>query len=324
MPNPMDAFKNTLLLEREKMYEDLEHVDFCNNEMLPSNRLISILKDSDLDQTKAKYILENFKDYFDIADEWERKAKTIKVVDENQLTDIKIARTGRLFLREKRIAIEKARKKLKEQSLREGKAIDGIANVLKALIVPIEEYLEKQEKFVEIKESLRIQAIKEEEELKAEQKRIEQEREAQELQKKIEQENLRLRREAAEREKVLEEERRKARAKEAEIKAQAEAKQKRIQAEANRKLREEQTKKEEAQRELFLKREQERKEREEEEKKKEQLLRASDSEKIRHLTTQLKNITIPTVKSKRSIALMEEVRQHLNEIIKSLTLEEDF
>jgi hypothetical protein len=40
---------------------------------------------------------------------------------------------------------------LKEQALREGKAVDGIANVLKALIVPLEEHLDKQERFVEIR-----------------------------------------------------------------------------------------------------------------------------------------------------------------------------
>ena len=83
-------------------------------------------------------MLDNFSDYFKIAAEWEQKAKTIKVVDETQKADMEMARVGRLFLREKRIAIEKKRKELKEQSLREGKAIDGIANVLKAVIVPIE------------------------------------------------------------------------------------------------------------------------------------------------------------------------------------------
>jgi hypothetical protein len=71
-----------------------------------------------------------------------------------------MAREGRLFLKEKRVFIEKTRKDLKEQSLREGKAIDGIANVLKALIEPIEKYLEQQEKFIEIQEDNRIEEQK--------------------------------------------------------------------------------------------------------------------------------------------------------------------
>ena len=115
------------------------------------NQLQVIVKDSGLEPTKAKFILDNFQNYFEVADEWTKKAKSILVTNENQTADMEMARVGRLFLREKRIAIEKVRKELKEQALREGKAIDGIANVLKALIVPIEEYLEQQEKLVEIK-----------------------------------------------------------------------------------------------------------------------------------------------------------------------------
>jgi len=151
------------------------------------NNLQIIIKDSGLEETKANFLLTNFQDYFKIASEWELKAKTIIVNDPNQKTEMQMARVGRLFLREKRIAIEKSRKELKEQSLREGKAIDGIANVLKALIEPIEEYLDKQEHFVEIKQ-------KEEEELKriAEEKRVADELLAKEKVDREEQERIRL------------------------------------------------------------------------------------------------------------------------------------
>ena len=44
---------------------------------------------------------------------------------------------------------EKVRKELKEGYLKGGRAVDDIANVIKALIVPLEENLEKQEKFAE-------------------------------------------------------------------------------------------------------------------------------------------------------------------------------
>jgi hypothetical protein len=54
------------------------------------------------------------------------------------------------------LKLKKTRKDLKEQSLREGKAIDGMANIIKALIIPIEEHLEKQEKFAEIKAAERM------------------------------------------------------------------------------------------------------------------------------------------------------------------------
>lgn len=117
------------------------------------NQLSILVKESGLEETKAKFLLDQFTNYFEIASEWEVKASAICVTSADQKVDMQMARAGRLFLREKRIAIEKSRKALKEQSWREGKAIDGIANVLKALIVPIEEWLDKQEHFVEIQEA---------------------------------------------------------------------------------------------------------------------------------------------------------------------------
>jgi len=130
--------------------------------MKETNQLQVIVKESGLDSTKAQYLLDNFQDYFKIAAEWELKARSIKVTDATQKTDMEMARVGRLFLRDKRIDIEKARKKLKESTLREGKAIDGIANVLKALIIPLEEYLNTQEHFVEIKEAKEVEKARKE------------------------------------------------------------------------------------------------------------------------------------------------------------------
>jgi len=78
------------------------------------------------------------------------------ITDVNQKREMKLFRESRLALRELRIEVENKRKTLKEDSLRRGKAIDGIANVFKALVVPIEEYLEEQEKFAERFEAQRI------------------------------------------------------------------------------------------------------------------------------------------------------------------------
>jgi len=172
------------------------------------NRLTVIVRDSGLEKTKADIILAKFQNYFELAADWERKARTIVVTSDSQKDEMKMARTGRLLLREKRLTIENARKELKEQALREGKAIDGIANVLKALIVPIEEYLERQEKFTELRITAEI-----------EQKRIEDERKAQEAEQKrlaeeasererMRLENDKLRKEAAVREVKIAEERR--------------------------------------------------------------------------------------------------------------------
>ena len=116
-----------------------------------NNQLSKMVNESGLDKTKSQYILDKFQSYFNIAAEWEIKAKTLSVTSDHQVAEIKMAREGRLLLKKKRTDIEKSRKELKEQSLREGKSIDGIASVLKGLIQPIETYLEEQEKYTEIR-----------------------------------------------------------------------------------------------------------------------------------------------------------------------------
>ena len=184
------------------------------------NQLAVIVKDAGLEPSKAKYILENFQAYFALAEEWENKARSIVVTSPDQIDKMTIARDGRLFLRDKRIDIEKARKKLKEESLREGKAIDGIANVLKALIVPIEEHLDRQEHFVELDAKKKEDAHRAEVEKRmAEEEAARQKAESEKAEKlRIENEKLRKQNEAAKAK--LEAERTKAR--EAQEKADAE------------------------------------------------------------------------------------------------------
>ena len=185
---------------------------------MEDNKLMVLVKESGLETTKAQVLLDQFSGYFKMAADWEKKARGILVTDISQKPDMQMARVGRLFLRGERIAIEKTRKALKEQALREGKAIDGIANVLKALIVPIEEYLEKQERFAEIKaaeerERLHNEALrKAEEERVAAEKKAEAERIAKEKaeaaeRERIRKENERLQKEAKERERAIAEER---------------------------------------------------------------------------------------------------------------------
>lgn len=196
------------------------------------NQLSVIVKESGLEASKAQFILEKFQGYFAIAAEWEATAATIIVTDAKQTDKMDMARKGRLILREKRIAVEKARKELKEQALREGKAIDGIANVLKALIVPIEEHLERQEKFVELKVAAEAEAKRQEVEKRIEEERIAAEKAAAEEQERIKQENERLKAEAVLREAAAKVEREKQAKILAEQKAKAEAEKKAAEAKA--------------------------------------------------------------------------------------------
>lgn len=196
-------------------------------ESVQETQLVRIVKESNLEPTKAQYILDNFKDYFQLAAEWEAKSKTIVVTRVDQSCEMQMARTGRLFLRDKRLAIENSRKKLKEESLREGKAIDGIANVLKALIVPIEEYLDEQEHFAEREQERKDALHRAEVEKRMQEENIAKEKAAAEEREKIKIENERLKKEAEERDRLAAEERKKQDAILAEERAKATAERKR-------------------------------------------------------------------------------------------------
>ncbi|RNC66438.1 hypothetical protein [Proteiniphilum sp. X52] len=123
-----------------------------------NNQLVKLIDENGLDKTKSQILLDNFSGYFEMAAEWERKAEELVITSVEQKAEMKLAREGRLFLKDKRIAVEKTRKQLKEASLREGQTT--IAKVLTNLITPIEKDLEEKEKFAEIQEAKRIEALK--------------------------------------------------------------------------------------------------------------------------------------------------------------------
>lgn len=121
------------------------------------SQLVTVINETELEPTKAEIILSKFSGFLDEARKWESEAKKIIITDASQKVEMAKARSARLALKNIRVNAENVRKELKENALREGKAIDGIANIIKAVIVPIEEHLEKQEKFVE----MQIEAEKE-------------------------------------------------------------------------------------------------------------------------------------------------------------------
>jgi len=86
-------------------------------------------------------------------------AKTITVADDTDTKGMQAARATRLALKSIRVNVENTRKALKEASLREGKAIDGMANVLKYLIEPVETDLQAKEDFVRLAEERRKAAL---------------------------------------------------------------------------------------------------------------------------------------------------------------------
>jgi len=125
-----------------------------------SQEIKKLLESSLIEKTKMDYIVEKFSEFTTIANEWSEKANAIVVTDESQIELMQQAREGRLILKAKRIEIEKTRKSLKEQSLNEGRLIDGIAKTLALLVEPAEKHLELQERFAEIQMQKRKAELK--------------------------------------------------------------------------------------------------------------------------------------------------------------------
>lgn len=129
------------------------------------NQIVTIIKESGVVETQADIIQSNFNTYFEQAKEWEKKARAIVITSVDQVEEMKQAREARLFLKNIRCDAKNKHDELKEGSLRYGKAVDGVFNVLKALIEPTEEYLEHQEKFVERMESEAKEKVRQDREI---------------------------------------------------------------------------------------------------------------------------------------------------------------
>lgn len=122
-----------------------------NSDEVVTNELAVIANESGLQPNKIEALLSGFGESYHMAKQIAAEAGKIVVTDETQTELMAKARKERLVLKNVRVSVESTRKSLKEQSLREGKAIDGMANIIKALIAPVEQHLEKQEKFAEVK-----------------------------------------------------------------------------------------------------------------------------------------------------------------------------
>jgi hypothetical protein len=123
------------------------------------DNIITLIEESGLNEERQSLLKSQFQDFIDVATKWNEKAKEIKVTDSSQVDLMKLAKEGRLILRSKRTDIEKVRKEIKEQPLRECQAIDKVAKALTELITPTEEYLKEQEEFAKREEEARLQAI---------------------------------------------------------------------------------------------------------------------------------------------------------------------
>lgn len=109
----------------------------------------SVQRTYKLTDLKAAYIVDGFRSVIDPAriPEWEDASNKIEVTDENQTGEMAAARELRLSIRQHRIAVENKRKELKEDALRESKAIDGLGGAVRDRIKAIESHLQEQEDY---------------------------------------------------------------------------------------------------------------------------------------------------------------------------------
>jgi len=89
-----------------------------------------------------------FNKFFNQAKEFEKEALSIIVSDISQTDIMEEAKELRKKVSTVRIETEKRRALLKAESLKKGRAIDGVANLIKGLIFPAEAHLKIQENFV--------------------------------------------------------------------------------------------------------------------------------------------------------------------------------
>lgn len=305
-----------------------------------TNQLAVITNQAGLAEEKSKKLLESFSTHFQSAQVIAGEAKKIQVTDESQGELMMEARKKRLELKQIRVEVEKTRVTLKEQIVREGKAIDGIANVIKALIVPVEEHLQLQEDFIKIRreqmltlraaerttELARYEVMTEEFDLKnmsneaykqllnssklawearqAEIKRQEEEAVAREKARVEEEKRLRKENEKLQREAELNRIQEEKRILENKKKMEAElAKRRAVEAklEKERQAREAELAKQRAIEEAKAKEEMEK-------------LLAPDKDKLIQLSGYLDTIVMPAVKSGEAQAILEEVQSQLNDI----------
>lgn len=116
------------------------------------NQAVAIVDNSNLESQVANTLKLRLLPFFDQVKEWKEKAESLVVTSVLQKKEMKMAREARLALKNIRVEADKTRKALKEDSLRYSSAVQGVYNLIESMIVPIEEHLEKQEKFAEIQE----------------------------------------------------------------------------------------------------------------------------------------------------------------------------
>lgn len=124
-----------------------------------NNQLQVILQEQNVPAEQAKQMVELFGGPFEEAGQILATYKDIKVTDITDVEGMKKARESRLALKAARTTVERNRKQLKENIVKQGRAIDSVAKFVKDTIAPAEEYLQLQEDFAKLEAKRQHEAM---------------------------------------------------------------------------------------------------------------------------------------------------------------------
>lgn len=127
--------------------------------------IIKIATDAGLPQSAAEWLVDQFRPFVEQAAPLLESSRSIVVIDATQVSEMKAARTARIALGKIRVASDKHRKAIKEESLRTGQCIDAAHRWLADRISAEESRLEDAEKFAERAEAQRKSALKQSREI---------------------------------------------------------------------------------------------------------------------------------------------------------------
>ena len=127
--------------------------------VVPVREIVALeaaIKENGVEAQTAVQLLESFRPIFAEVHRLVEQAKAAPVVtDATQLTEMNQVREIRLALARQRIRGDKVRETLKAEGLRRNNAIQGVFNLLKFMVEPLEESLLESEKFAERAEAAR-------------------------------------------------------------------------------------------------------------------------------------------------------------------------
>lgn len=121
-------------------------------------QLIQIVEQSNIEPTKGAQMMELFVPYFKRMDEVERKISILPAENPSK-EDCEMAKAIRKALRDNRLEAERIKKQGKETIIIEGRLFDNLYNIIDNSSKPLEKRCEAIEKWHEIEEAKRVEAV---------------------------------------------------------------------------------------------------------------------------------------------------------------------